>query len=571
MKRSLLAFLVCVGVVCSCVAPALAQTQTGIINGTVRDPNGEALPGVTVNLSGASVMGTKMAVTGASGVFRFPALLPGADYVLEFSLEGFQGMRFENIVVQVGQTATLQVVLELAAVSGEITVTDQSPIVDVTSPTSSTNMSADVLDNIPVVDRSWEDNVNQAAGVVDGSAGIEYFKIYSMRGGSVHANQSAFDGVANTDPTYNAMASGIVYESVEEVQVVNGAMPAELGNISGGFINVVTKSGGNQFRGELGIYHKSEDLQSENVSSEQEAAGASSQKLTDYDDWSFNLGGPIVRDKLWFNAAYGTRNTSKTVPQYSDVDTVENDMYFAKLTWQPLVRHSVVGMYNFHKLGLPTLNAAPFVTPETTYDAFLDYEIAKLKWTAILSDDVFLEVDWGRRTTEGPFGPQPDSGPQYYDLATQITSGGAALYIDNKNGRDQAVAALSVFKDDWAGSHQFKFGLEYETAFYDLYDYNNVSPVMQHNLAGGVPLYVLMFNGTPGLLTQVEREAFNAYAQDTWSVSDRVTLSLGVRVNTWTGGWPHQSQPGFDYGPFVSFPAREFGLPRIKWLIRSPK
>jgi len=576
MRRSF-SLAIAVGLVL-CVTgagPVLAQTQTGNINGTVKDPNGGALPGVTVVVSGASVMGVRNAVTGGSGGFRVVSLLPGDDYVVELTLDGFQGRRYEGIVVQVGQTITLSVTLELAAMTGEVTVSGESPIVDVTSPVASTHFGTDLLENIPNRGRGWEDAVVQAPGIADGSEPAQG-RMFSARGGSVVNNQSAFDGVTNTTPTYNTQGSGIVFEAVDEVQVVNGALPAELGNVAGTYINMVTKSGGNQFRGEASIYFKDGDLQSDNVDGDQEAAGIETSKITGYDDWSFNLGGPIVRDRLWFNVATGVKNTAQTVSGFPEDDALDNDFYFGKLTWQPSPRHSLVGMYNRHDSVLAYWSAfgpIRFTEPEATLRVVLDYEIMKLKWTGILSDNVFLEVDLGR--VENPnqrLDPQEGASHSYNDLATQIWSGGAPTYQDNSNGRDLAKAALSLFKDEWAGSHQLKVGVEYEKSFFDWFNYA-ISPVYFHYTFYGFPALALFGNQGDGVATPTEFEGRHAYAQDTWRVSERVTLSLGVRFNNWKGIYPAQSNAGYSYGPNVNFPPVTVGedITAIDWSTWEPR
>ena len=140
MNRSVLSGITAGLILCAMGAgPVVAQTQTGTINGTVEDPNGEALPGVTVTVSGPSVMGSKTVVSGPSGAFRVPALMPGDEYRVEIALDGFQTVIREGIRVSVGMTTTLSVVMNLAAVADEIVVSGSSPIVDITSPTASTS------------------------------------------------------------------------------------------------------------------------------------------------------------------------------------------------------------------------------------------------------------------------------------------------------------------------------------------------------------------------------------------------------------------------------------------------
>jgi len=506
-----------------------SQTQTGAINGTVSDPNGDPLPGVTVTLNGPSVMGTRTDVTGDSGVFRFPTLLPGDGYIVEMNLEGFTGKRFENIVVRLGQTTTLQATMELAAMADEIVVSGESPIVDVTSPTASTNFGDDLLANTPNSERDWAETVFQAPGVVDGSQG-GYDELYSIRGGSVIANQAAIDGVPNTLPVYNAnIGSGSVFETVEEVQVISGALPAEIGNVGGGFINVVTKSGGNQLSGEVGVYYQDDSLQGDNVSDDLKDLGLEAPVISDFDDWAISLGGPFVRDKLWFHVGAANKELGTAVSGFPYPNLKEEEYYFGKLTWQPTPDHNFVGVYNSSDWDLPWNGGSQFTTPEATLHTWFETEMSKVKWTGILADNLILEVDLARRDTVQANQPQEGAAAQYFDLATNVSSGAASLYAENSYRRDLGKAALSLFKDDWAGSHEFKFGVEYEEGSWNWHSYQT-SPIFSHYLLAGQPLLVIMDNWAPGVTTKYYTEGLHAYAQDTWSLSDRVTLSLGLRL-----------------------------------------
>ncbi len=538
-------------------ATALAQTQTGAIEGIVKSPDGKTVPGAAVTLSGPSVMGTRTDTTRASGGFRFRNLLPGDDHVVELIHDGFQGQRYEGVAVRVGKTTTLRVDLELATVADVVTITSTLPVIDVTSAVASTSFGADLLENMPAPERGWEDVVLQAPGMVDGRQS-GYGRMYSSRGGSVADNQSAFDGVINTYPVTNGLGAGIAFEGIDEVQVLSGALPAEIGNVAGTFINIVTKSGGNELRGEAAIYYKDQDLQSDNVDAGLRAVGLEPTLVTDYQDGSFNLGGPIARDKLWFNVAAGVQDTDRTVTGFPEDEATDNDYAFAKLTWQPASEHSLVAMVNRHDFGVNHFAAAPPLSnysPEATTALSYENEILKLKWTGILSDSAFLEIDLGVNDQDQGFPAQPEASHAYLDLVTFFYTGGPFIEQFDKTSRDQAKAAFSLFRDDWGGSHHFKFGIEYEDSRYDSFIIKTFSPVFIHYLFLGFPALALFSNSVDGVAAPSGFEGLHAYAQDTWQVSERLTLNLGLRYNTSRGFFPPQSSPGFSYGPFVSFPA----------------
>ena len=162
-------------------APLAAQTQTGTIEGTVSGPDGSLLPGATVTVSGGAVMGIRTMVTSDTGTFRFPSLLPGDGYVVEIALDRFRTQRHENIVALIGQTTSLQVALEIAGVTGEVTVVRRPPIVDFESATASTHFGPDLLQNIPNTQRDWGQTVLSAPGIVDGTAENYNGVMYSRR------------------------------------------------------------------------------------------------------------------------------------------------------------------------------------------------------------------------------------------------------------------------------------------------------------------------------------------------------------------------------------------------------
>jgi hypothetical protein len=543
-------------VVCLAVAGSLfAQTQTGTIEGTVRAADGALLQGVSVTLSGGSAMGARTAQTNAVGEFRFHALLPDDDYVVELALEGFQAKKYPAVVVQVGQTTTLLVTLEVASVSGEITVEGRSPIIDIVSPTTSTHFESELLDHVPNLQRDWAQTVMQAPGIVDASEPV-FDEMYSSRGGSAVANQAAVDGVINTIPVNNvSMGSGTVFETIEDVQVVTGSLPAEIGNVGGAYINVVTKSGGNTLSGQAEVYYEDSGLQSDNVGDELSALGLETAEISDYEDLGLNLGGPISIDKLWFNVGYAKKEQGVVRSGFPFPDSKEEEYASGKLTWQPAPSHNVTALYNYSDWKLPYTGGSATIAPEATSRSLFDTHNYKGNWSGILSEKMFVEVNLALRETNQANSPQDDAGAPYLELTTGRISGGNLTYYDIGYRRELPKVSLSWFQPDWYGSHQFKFGLEYENSTADYYRYG-VAPQYLHLLAGGNPALVLFWNQADGVTSKYSMEGIHAFAQDSWSLTDRLTLSLGARLNTWEGGFPPQSNDGFSYGTAVNFPAR---------------
>jgi len=547
-------------------SPALAQTQTGNISGTVADPQGAALPGVIVTVFGVSVMGTKTATTGTAGSFRFPSLLPAEDYRVQFALAGFATVNRENIRVSVGQTTTLLVTMAPATVKAEMTVVGNTPMVDSTSAASSSHFDPKLFDNLPNR-RDFADVLVYTPGIV---AEADNTMFASVRGGSVLANETAIDGVANTDPVFHTSRQPLINESVAEIQVITGGLPAEVGNVGGAYINVVTKSGGNEFSGQLGAYFNSESWQGNNLNDELKDQGVTeTPTITSSNDYSFNLGGPIARDKLWFNVGYWMNDQTTSVNGFPPGYVNDNDTYFGKLTWQPSPSHNLFAMYNYTDQRVPYWHAGPLVAVEGNWNATVIHQLGKAQWTAVFSPNVFSEIAVARSRITDHQRPQTGAWAPYLELTSGYTWGSAWFYQDDVQSRDQAKASLSFFKDDWAGSHAFKLGVEYEDSGFEIREYT-LQPIWLHLLWAGYPILVWVANDPIESLTKVS--GLNGYVQDTWMVTSGITLNLGLRMNNWEAIYPAQSHDEFSYGANVYFPALQ--TPRktvVDWQTFDPR
>ena len=292
---------------------ALAQRQTGSLNGVVKDTEGAALPGVTVTVSSEKMMGDVSFVTTESGSFRFPSL-PSGTYNVKMELPGFRTIIQTGIVVRVGKTTTVSVEMEMSAIEEEVTVIGVSPTVDVSATKVSVSYTADLIQNIPM-GRDLYDLIASAPGVV--SENVTYRRTASTHGSSVRGNQYSFDGFMMNDPVVSYLASNINFDAFDEVEMELTAHPAEVGQTDGAYINVVTKSGGNRVSGMVQGYFTHESIVDTNFTPHQiesfrsispitpagEVAVAPYSVLSDY-DFSAQIGGPLIKDKLWFFGAF---------------------------------------------------------------------------------------------------------------------------------------------------------------------------------------------------------------------------------------------------------------------------
>src|SRR3954463_3839248 len=233
--------------------PVLAQETRGTIEGVVKDASGAVLPGATVEArsGGSGVLST---TADSGGHFRFPSVLPGL-YEVSANLSGFKAGKVSDVEVKLGSIKTVEFSLQLASMTESVTVTAESPIVDVRQSGKSTNIRAEQVNLLPH-NRDFTSLVTQAPGVNQeaksapaGQAGI------MIDGAAAAENRYVIDGIETTNIVGGLSGKNLLADFVEEVQVKSTGYPAEFGGSTGGVINVITKSGSNNFSGNLlGFY-----------------------------------------------------------------------------------------------------------------------------------------------------------------------------------------------------------------------------------------------------------------------------------------------------------------------------
>ncbi len=285
--------------------PVAAQEQRGGLEGVVRDASGAVLPGVTVEARAANgaVLTT---ASDESGNYRFPSVAPG-DYVMTANLQGFAPGKQEAVRVGLGQVKKVDFALSVAGLTEAVQVTAESPLVDVRQSARQTNIRAEQVELLPK-GRDFTTLVTQAPGANQEAklGGI------SIDGASAGENRFIIDGIETTNIQSGTSGQNLIAEFVEEVQVKSSGYTAEFGGATGGVINVITKSGTNDWRGSALLNFQSSGLAGENRPTLRQTLTNSD--LAEYitypkDDSTriepgFSIGGPIVRDRGWFFGAY---------------------------------------------------------------------------------------------------------------------------------------------------------------------------------------------------------------------------------------------------------------------------
>ena len=553
--------------------PAVAQ-QTGILSGVVRDAQGGMLPGVTITIaSPALIGGARSTDTAGTGTYQFTALPPGV-YEVSYELSGFSPLKRADIRIQVAQVTRLDVELKIGGLQETVVVTGLSPVVDVGSTTTQTNVSKELFDTIPTGRNPWV-MAGLVPGVVTGRldvGGTEGMQQYNVEAfGSADSQKSfSIDGLKTNwgGGSGGATMQYYGFEMYEEYNMQTASGTAE-SDVSGVYMNMVTKSGGNRLSSDNNFYFMNDSLQGTNVDDElrrrlglgpNQQTGAAGNPIDISYDWSSTLGGPLKRDKVWFFAAtrrwrldqlqIGARNADGS--QAIDDNLIEN--YMGKATWNAASTTKASFMFNrnlkfrFHR------RDAPYLFSEDKASVLQDQPaqnyVAQIN--QVLGKAAVLDARFGRMWGVFPTRYQKEVTPNdiaIRDIVQNTQSNAATEQSLNPNHRYQANATLSYFAQNLgAGSHDFKVGtqLSWEKMQYDRI--RNGDLFLETN--DGVALRAQIAN-TP-VASDHRLQTWSAFAQDRWVIG-RATINYGARFDGVKAFLPAQASPA---GTFVA--ARSF-------------
>jgi Carboxypeptidase regulatory-like domain len=316
---------------------AVAQGLTGALIGTVKDADGGVLPGATVRVSSPALIGgPRTLTTNESGQLRFPTLPPGL-YVPDIELAGFASSREEDIPIGAGATIERTVPLRVAGVEDSIVVEGRGSRIDARNSGFGTRVGPEDLTAIPVRRLSIYDWVKTAPGISPTSpAGASM--LVSAFGSGVDQNQFFIDGMNVSAPTNGVGRSDPSVDFVQELQIQSVGVSAEYGNVQGAVVNIITRSGSNRFLYDASYYAQTAALTSQPVLREYDRVNhtQSGFERDKYRDFTTTLGGPVVRDRLWFFSGYQHLRDYDSQPGADPANrrTYEQDKILAKLTWR---------------------------------------------------------------------------------------------------------------------------------------------------------------------------------------------------------------------------------------------
>jgi TonB dependent receptor/Carboxypeptidase regulatory-like domain len=538
-----------------------AQEVTGTLYGRVVDQGALPLPGATITITSPQLIGgAQVLTTNDKGLYRAPVLPPGV-YAVKAEMSGFKGETSDGVQLKAGMALSVDFALKVATVEETVTVVGGAPLVDVKNSQMQNQVGESLLQALPI-GRSFHDAVITIAGVTSGEYG--FAPVQTVHGGSVRDNRYTIDGTGANDTTVGYMQQEIPYDMLQEVQVTTGGISAEFGQASGGVFNFVTKSGGDQFHGSGSFFGQSKDLSSTNLTSELKAQGLTQGSVRKkFLEEGGSLGGPIMRQKLWFFGNLRWLNAANSQPDFPvDVTTDQRQGFFkltSALTQQIHAEGSVTQeiyevLPDFSTSGVSAFAVAN--SPENWRRLRRNPTIYHGGMTWVIKNTTFLEARGSRSFKQFhwsfPNNPQQTAG--YLDVDTLIESGGITavpLRIRKKMDEGMFQANVSHFADNWfTGSHNFKAGVYLEgSPFVDQQLFPNGEDFVQL-LKSGQPYRIRLYR-TP-ITTSQNIGRYVGFVQDQWSLNDRVTLNLGVRFES-TEGWDGDQQFGGHWFPTTTF------------------
>ncbi len=541
------------------------ELQSGAIRGRVVDDAGQPLPGVSITISGPAHLGKVTALTNAEGFFRAPNLTPGGGYEIRAEVSGFETTIQTGIIVNLGKTISIEITMKPSTIQQEITITAPTPTVDVVKSSTSKIVTSDVLASLPLA-RDVRSLILITPGTVGGS-------IQGDGRGEVGA---VMDGIQMSEPDVGGVGFGydvgVAWDMVEEAEVVTAGATAQFFNSTSGMTNILMRSGGNKFSGEASFYYTDENLSQIHLPEpDLQALNLAKPSIPVYSiDAALAIGGPIIKDKIWFmgefrllNSKYtgNFRPTTINGKQYNNYDrTFPNYVGFLKLSAQlgRNVRASAMGHYSvqdvpYYYSGWGLTNEANLNNKPIRFNYG-----ATVSWTVDSSTILDLRAGglyfkWTGHTTKDG---NPD-GPAFSDDFTGYSwgNGGGEQYT-YKPKVNISLTATKFVDGVLGGNHEFKAGLEWERnrgdwGFYMkqplFWTYYDGSPYYWAAQNGGVtdPVYGdgLLYYAAIGTEYGSGAEMgitsrVGGFIQDSFSIK-RLTINLGLRadhIKAWSPG-----------------------------------
>lgn len=540
------------------------ETTSGSVTGLVTDAQGAAIPGATVTLT--SDQGTKTTTSDSQGRFFVPFLTPG-KYGLRVEISGFAPITQKNVDVRLGGRLDLgTMALKVGGRDEVVEVVGAASAIDTSSTTTGGVLDSDTLKRLPV-GRNFTEALYLVPGVSNSGVGRSN---PSMSGGSGLENNYVVDGVNITNTGYGAVGSysivfgslgaGVTSDFVKETQVKSGGFEAEYGQATGGVVNVITQSGTNAFHGSAFGFFAPPALESEwrNLQSTNGTVNTTNQNNKDV---GLSLGGPLMKDKVFFfgtfNPQYQTRTfiapSNYPLISLGEIDRKRRILSYAgKLSWQATANHrfevSAFGDPSHGDNGPQRANRLRDNSTATTWFSELKSyggHNQSIRYDGIISPSWLVEASYAH--AKNNIEELPSVNANLVTDATvspSVTTGGIGFYEQGNKGINSQFQLKSTNIFNAAGNHQLRYGVLFEDIKYDNVNQRTGSPFTLANgvqtTTGASVTIVKDTNLSAGRLYRVTRANYvnvrettqkylSFFMQDTWQIGKKLTLRPGVR------------------------------------------
>jgi hypothetical protein len=541
---------------------ASAQESTsGSITGEVTDAQGAPVPGATVTVT--SGQGSKTTVTDAEGRFFMPYLTPGM-YSVKVELTGFTPIHQKDINVRLGQRVTLTgLSLKVGGLEEVVEVVGAAPVVDVTSTTAGGTLDSEQMKHLPVgrnftqtlylvpgvSDSSGVGNANPSIG---GASGLE--NSYIVDG--VNITNQGFGGVGVYSIVFGSLGAGVTTDFIKETQVKTAGFEAEYGQATGGVVNVVTKSGTNSFSGSVFGYMAPEALEAERRTV-QTPNGTVNDLGAQNMDIGITLGGPIMKDKLFFFGAFNPQwqRLTRIAPDgFPLLSLGEQDRkrrilsYAGKVTWQASANHrfdfTAFGDPSHGDVGIQRTTALKAEVPSKFSELeFYGGHNQSARYDGIITSNWLVEAAVSRAYTNFKEAPSTDEHEVQDRTVTPFRNlGGIGFYDTGTKGTNLQLSLKSTNIFNAGGNHQFRYGVQWEDIDYTRgFDRSGPNFILHNGVetSTGAQIRIMRDAATGNNYFRVVRANYgddvvtnqkylNWFVQDTWQVG-RLTLRPGIR------------------------------------------
>jgi hypothetical protein len=531
------------------VSQIQAQVPRGTLVGNVQDAQGASLPGVTITATSDKLQGARTTTTGINGDYKLVSL-PAGVYKVSYELDGF-ATAVTEVKVSAAQTGTANIEMQLSEISEEIIVTSLSEQISETG-TAATTFTKDEVENL-AIDGTILQTVNLAPGVHD--TGVSTAP--SINGAMTFENLFMINGVPNMDNVRGTPLPLFIEDAVQETTVATSGVSAEYGRFTGGVVNVLTKSGGNQFSGSLRINYENNDWESKTPLSNDRIDDIS------HED-SATLGGYLWKDHVWFFGARRERAESTTdqlaVTNITYPTTDDEERTEGKLTLSATPSHSVVGSYIEIARERANSNFVRELDLQSLTNRTDPQELKSGNYTGILSANFFVEAQHSERDftiAKGSGGPSPTQpGIEGLIPGTMIRDRPTAHRwhsptfcgdcVDNARNAENSLIKGSYFlATEGGGTHDLVFGYD---SFEDITFNVNHQTGSDFQVWGndyvvgpGNEIFPVWANsGTwlvwwPPIGLDIAQPASfktnSLYANDSWQLNDKWSFNIGVRYD----------------------------------------